>query len=215
MVQKQDTPKRKMERMNERQDLRNRIIEAATRLFRRDGIRQVRMDDVASALSISKKTLYEVFVDKETLLLEVVKLTSEALCMGIRDILANSTNVVEQIYLLYKRVIEHSREVNALFFTELTRYAEVEAYFERMHAEHSRYVKEWLKKGVKQGLLRDDINYDIFLQQDGFQIDKLLRNPSVREYPAEVIYRSVVLVLLRGLATEEGLKVIEKIKIED
>ena len=184
-------------------------------LFRRDGIRQVRMDDVASALSISKKTLYEVFVDKETLLLEVVKLTSEALCKGIRDILANSTNVVEQIFLLYKRVIEHSREVNPLFFIELARYAEVEAYFERMHVEHSCYVKEWLKKGVMQGLLRNDINYDIFLQQDGFQIDKLLRNPSVREYPAEVIYRSVVLVLLRGLATEEGLKVIEEIKIED
>ena len=204
-----------MEKTNDRQELRERIIGAASQLFRCHGIKQVRMDDVASALGISKKTLYEVFTDKEALLLEVVKLTSGALCVGIRDILACSTNVVEQIFLLYKRVIEHSREVNPLFFIELTRYAEVEMYFDHMHAEHACYVKEWLMQGVKQGLLRDDINYDLFLQQDGFQIDKLLKNPSVREHTAEVIYRSVVLVLLRGLATEKGLKVIEEIKIED
>ena len=68
--------------------------------------------------------------------------------------------------------------------------------------------------GVEQGLLRDDINYDVFLQQDGFQIDKLLTNPSVRNFPAEVVYRSVVLVLLRGMATEEGLKVIKALNVE-
>ena len=201
-----------VEKTNDKHELRMRIINAATMLFQQHGIKQVRMDDVASELGISKKTLYGAFADKEAILLEVVKLTSEALCMGIRDILANSTNVVEQIYLLYKRVIEHSREVNALFFIELTRYAEVEAYFERMHAEHSRYVKEWLKKGVKQGLLRDDINYDVFLRQDGFQIDKLMRNPAVRTYDPEVIYNSVVLVLLRGMATERGLEIIKGLK---
>ena len=102
--------------------------------------------------------------------------------------------------------------INPLFFTDLIRYAEVEAYFERMHAEHACYVKEWLMMGVKQGLLRDDINYDVFLRQDGFQIDKLLTNPSVRSYPAEVIYRSVVLVLLRGMATEKGMIVIEELE---
>ena len=145
-------------------------------------------------------------------MLEVVKLTSASLCTGIKEILASSSNVVEQIFLLYKRIIEHVRVINPLFFTDLIRYAEVEAYFERMHAEHACYVKEWLMMGVKQGLLRDDINYDVFLRQDGFQIDKLLTNPSVRSYPAEVIYRSVVLVLLRGMATEKGMIVIEELE---
>ena len=92
------------------------------------------------------------------------------------------------------------------------RYSEMEAYFDRMHAEHLGYVKRWLQQGVEQGLLRSDIDYDVFLQQDGFQIDKLLRNPAVRKYPAEVIYNSVVLVLLRGLATEKGLAIIENLK---
>lgn len=201
-----------MEKTNDKLELRERIVCAATLLFQQHGIKQVRMDDVASQLGISKKTLYGAFADKEAILLEVVKLTSASLCVGIKEVLASSSNVLEQIFLLYKRIIEHAREINPLFFTDLIRYTEVEAYFERMHAEHARYVKEWLMVGVKQGLLRDDINYDVFLRQDGFQIDKLLTNPSVRSYPAEVIYRSVVLVLLRGMATEKGMIVIEKLE---
>ena len=188
-----------VEKTNDKLELRERIINAATVLFQQHGIKQVRMDDVASKLGISKKTLYGAFADKEAILLEVVKLTSAAFCEAIRSTLLQSTNVVEQIFLLYKRVIEHCREVNPLFFTELMRYSELEAYFNRMHTEHFGYVKEWLQEGVRQGLLRNDIDYDVFLQQDGFQIDKLLRNPSVRNFPAEVIYNSVVLVLLRDV----------------
>lgn len=201
-----------MQKTPEKLELRERIVRTATTLFQRDGIKQVRMDDVASQLGISKKTLYSVFADKEAILLEVVKLTSTAFCEGMRNTLNQSSNVLEQIYLLYKRVIEHCREVSPLFFIELMRYTEMEAYFDRMHAEHFGYVRQWLQEGVRQGLLRDDIDYDVFLQQDGFQIDKLLRNPAVRKYPAEVIYNSVVLVLLRGLATEKGLAIIENLK---
>ena len=200
-----------MEKTIDKPALRERIINVSMMLFKQHGIKQVRMDDVASELGISKKTLYSAFADKEAILFEVVKLTSASFCEGIKETLLSSTNVLEQIFLLYKRVIEHSREVSPLFFTELMRYTEMEAYFNRMHAEHFGYVKQWLQEGVKQGLLRDDIDYDVFLQQDGFQIDKLLRNPAVRKYPAEAIYNSVVLVLLRGLATEKGLAIIENL----
>ena len=131
-----------IEKTNDKPELRERIISAAAKLFQEHGIKQVRMDDVASGLGISKKTLYATFADKEAILLEVVKLTSESLCQGLKETLMNSSNVLEQIFWLYKRIIEHSREVNPLFFTELIRYAEVEAYFERMHAEHANYTTQ-------------------------------------------------------------------------
>ena len=108
-----------MEKMIDKQALRERIINASMMLFKQHGIKQVRMDDVASELGISKKTLYGAFADKEAILLEVVKLTSSAFCEAVKDTLSHSTNVLEQIFFLYKRVIEHSREVSPLFFTEL------------------------------------------------------------------------------------------------
>lgn len=202
-----------MEKSTDRAELRERIIDAATQLFQAQGVKQVRMDDVARELSISKKTLYETFADKEELLLEVVKVTSSSLCEDIWAILESSVSVLEQIFMLYSQVIKHCRGVNPLFFVELIRYPKVEALFEREHARHSIHTKAWLQKGVEEGLLRDDVNYEVFLRQGGFQIDKLLTNPEVRKYPAEVIYKSVVLVMLRGLATKKGLEIIEQWKI--
>ena len=201
-----------MEKSVEKTDLRERIVTTASRLFQAQGVKQVRMDDVARELSVSKKTLYELFADKEELLLEVVKVISMGFHQNIKEIICSSANVLEQIFMLYKRVIEHCREVNPLFFIELMRYPQVQTFFEQVHVQHADRIKEWLMMGVKQGLLRDDVNYEVFLRQDGFQKDKLLINPEVRNYPPRVIYDSVVLVMLRGLATDKGLEIIKQWK---
>ena len=201
-----------MEKSVEKTDLRERIVTTASRLFQAQGVKQVRMDDVARELSVSKKTLYELFADKEELLLEVVKVISMGFHQNIKEIICSSANVLEQIFMLYKRVIEHCREVNPLFFIELMRYPQVQTFFEQVHVQHADRIKEWLMMGVKQGLLRDDVNYEVFLRQDGFQMDKLLINPEVRNYPPRVIYDSVVLVMLRGLATDKGLEIIKQWK---
>ena len=47
---------------------RERIIEHAMEMFATQGIKSVRMDDIASQLGMSKRTLYELFGDKEELL---------------------------------------------------------------------------------------------------------------------------------------------------
>ena len=201
-----------MEKSVEKTDLRERIVTTASRLFQAQGVKQVRMDDVARELSVSKKTLYELFADKEELLLEVVKVISMGFHQNIKEIICSSANVLEQIFMLYKRVIEHCRDVNPLFFIDLMRYPQVQAFFEQVHVQHADRIKEWLMMGVKQGLLRDDVNYEVFLRQDGFQMDKLLINPEVRNYPPRVIYDSVVLVMLRGLATDKGLEIIKQWK---
>ena len=44
-----------------KQGLKSTILETAMKLFVKNGIRAVRMDDVASELSISKRTLYEIY----------------------------------------------------------------------------------------------------------------------------------------------------------
>ena len=60
-----------------RVSLRERIIEKAMQDFSMHGIRAVKMDDLANELGISKRTLYEIFKDKETLLFEGMKVYSE------------------------------------------------------------------------------------------------------------------------------------------
>ena len=63
-----------MKEEHTRDEVRNLILNAALEQFMSKGIKEVKMDDIASLLSVSKRTIYELFSDKEELLLEALKL---------------------------------------------------------------------------------------------------------------------------------------------
>ena len=53
-------------------ETKNRIAEKAEELYMRFGIRSVSMENMAEALGMSKKTLYQYYADKDQLVVEVV-----------------------------------------------------------------------------------------------------------------------------------------------
>ena len=61
--------------------VKEHIVLAAAKAFAQKGVKTVRMDDIATGLSISKRTLYELFHDKEDLLLDVMKLHREEMLL--------------------------------------------------------------------------------------------------------------------------------------
>ena len=54
-------------------ETRDRIVESAIELFNRNGCKGVTMDDIAGSIHISKRTLYEVFANKNELVLACLK----------------------------------------------------------------------------------------------------------------------------------------------
>ena len=59
-----------------KKNLKPAILEEAMSRFREYGIRAVKMDDIAKNMGISKRTLYEVYSDKEDLLVDVARLAA-------------------------------------------------------------------------------------------------------------------------------------------
>ena len=80
---------------NYRQELRQRILAAAMMAFRQKGVRAVRMDDIASQLSISKRTLYEIYSNKELLLYECVRDHDETMERILAEQLAPDSSVMD------------------------------------------------------------------------------------------------------------------------
>ena len=78
-----------------REELRERILTVAMEMFYKSGIKPVRMDDIANNLSISKRTLYEVFQDKETLLLECLVRGRELQNSYMNEVDIQKSNVLE------------------------------------------------------------------------------------------------------------------------
>ena len=107
---------------SQRAELRERILVTATEAFASKGIKSITMDDIAAALGISKRTLYEVFSDKETLLEECILKGQKEGDEFLRNVLASSENVLEVLLKCYQRSIEQIHATNKQFFEDIKKY---------------------------------------------------------------------------------------------
>ena len=101
-----------------RRELKEKIIEAAGLLFAEHGIKGITMDDIAASFGISKRTLYEVFADKETLLIECIRRDMEQENEYMKQI-SKSCNVLEILLKRYQRSIERYHATSKRFFEDL------------------------------------------------------------------------------------------------
>ena len=71
-------------------------------LFKQRGIKAVKMDDIAAALSISKRTLYEVYDKKEDLLLAGARHDHEELLRHIQEYALTAENEIDIVVTFFK-----------------------------------------------------------------------------------------------------------------
>lgn len=85
-------------------ELRNRILKAAMTEFLHKGVKSVKMDDIANTLAISKRTLYEIYSNKEELLLEAVRIHEQEFNDHMLQYsLDKNHNVMDIIIEFYKK----------------------------------------------------------------------------------------------------------------
>lgn len=98
-----------------RVELRERIILAAVELFTTNGIKSITMDEIAASLGISKRTLYEVFPDKETLLEECILKSQKDGDIFVKGVIETSSNgigsFVEMLSVEHRAFSCHEQEV--------------------------------------------------------------------------------------------------------
>lgn len=193
-----------------RVELRNRIIVKATEAFTSNGIKCVTMDDIATSLGISKRTLYEVFVDKETLLKEVILKKEKEQNDFLVSTLAESTNVLEVILVCFQKSIEVFHNTNKRFFEDLKKYPTVYNLMKNNRERESDGTIAFFKTGVEQGIFRDDVNFSIVNLLVREQFDLLMNTDICNEYPFIEVYESIMFTFIRGIATEKGAQVLEK-----
>jgi len=103
----------------QRLELRERIIDTALNSFATHGIKSITMDDIAAALGISKRTLYEVFSDKETLLMECLLKAQREGDAYVKDVYEKASNVLEVLLKLYQRSIEKFHNTNNKYLQKI------------------------------------------------------------------------------------------------
>ena len=192
-----------------RPELRERIIETAVEAFTTHGIKSITMDDIANSLGISKRTLYEVFSDKESLLEECILKGQKEADEFIREVLATAENVLEVLLKCYLRSIEKFHATNKKFFEDIKKYPKAYELLRNRSDQDSAETIHFFKDGVKQGIFRADVNFAIVNLLVREQIDLLMNTDICKEYSFLEVYESIMFTYLRGILTEKGARELE------
>ena len=189
--------------------LKGRILKAAMKAFAEQGVKAVRMDDVAQSLSISKRTLYEIYKDKEELLYQGVVQFDQEAKQSMSAFIEQAPSVMDIIMEAYQRRVVRTGSVNPLFYEDIQKYPKVVDYLNKEREHTYASFIELLRRGVSEGYFRTDIDYELVAQMFNAINTFVMTQHLLSRYSIQEVFTNMLLVPLRGFCTEKGLQVIE------
>lgn len=195
-------------------ETRHKLLKGAEELFMRYGVRSITMDEIARHLSISKKTLYQYFADKDDI---VASVTETHLNREREEYLANTStarNAVEELVNLSLCMKENLKGMNPSLLFDLQKYHHkawrIWTEFKNVFIRNS--VINNLKRGIEQGLYRNDIDPEILAVvriesvQLGFDEQLFPRD----RYNLTQVQTAILEHFVHGLLTDKGRKLYQK-----
>ena len=195
-------------------DNKDRIIEGAAQLFRMYGIRSVTMDSIASHLGMSKRTIYEIFADKDELLMGVMKWMAERQKDLVKKVLDDSDNAIAAIFKLLEVNRDHFQEMSPAFQADLKRFHYEILMKKSDKCEMPDYSSTIMvfEKGQKEKLFRKDINADLSNRCMDSLAKSIFNNDlyPYDEFTRREVIKNTIINYLRGISTPEGLDLVNK-----
>jgi len=193
---------------------KDRIRETAHNLVMQYGIRSISMDDIAAALGMSKKTIYQYYADKDELIEEVVAAViqyNQQCCEQDRQ---SADNAIHEIFLGMEFMMEIFRSMNNSLLFDMQKYHPTAFQKFAKHKNDYLYtmIKENLLRGMKEELYRTDIKVDILSR---FRVESVIL-PFSPEFHGKVksslaeIEEEILLNFLFGLVSQKGYKLVLK-----
>ena len=181
-------------------------MKVATREFTTIGVKSVKMDDIARKLKISKRTLYEIYDNKEQLLLEsVARRIHEFDATLERFDSSGEKQVIDIILEFYRLQMEELRDMNPVYYEDLHKYPRVMSFLEQVNKEHKAHSKDFFKRGVLEGYFRNEFNYELISLLGNNVMQNVMESKLYNTYSLQDIFRNVVMLFIRGLCTAKGI----------
>lgn len=192
-----------------RDEVKRRVIEAAAHAFQTKGIKDVTMDELARRLTMSKRTLYQLFADKEELLLECMAYHAEHERRYMKQALAGTDNVVSLILYAFERRMREAEDLPPQFLPELKKYPRVLRFLRERHDAQVEQGVAFLQRGKEQGLLRPEIDLRIVFEAMGALIEFSLNDEMLAAHTPTELSMNTLFVYLRGCTTPAGARLMD------
>ncbi len=188
-----------------------KIVAKATDMFLKLGFKSVTMDDIAGEMSISKKTIYKYFENKELLIAEGTMMVHEKIHETIEAIVAQNFNAIEENFEIRKMFKEMFNAFdNSPVYQLKKHYPEIHDQFMCREIEDCNMVfRQNILKGIEQGLYRENINVDSFVKFYYTLIFSINENTKSEKDVFALEYDALE-YHTRALATQKGILELEK-----
>lgn len=178
-----------------------KVLDATLRVFNEKGLKFT-MDDIAAEVSMSKKTIYVLFEDKQSMFMEMVDYCFDGIKEAERRVLeSEGLDTVEKIRAVLSVLPDGYKDVNfSLLFELRDKYPEIYKQVENRLETGWESTIALLEQGMKEGVIRP-INVALFKTvfeatiEQFFTRDVLVRNQISYAYAL----KEVVDILVDGI----------------
>lgn len=188
--------------------MKEKIINKSTEMFLTLGFKSVTMDDIASELGISKKTIYVHFPNKHKLVEVVTMHMFNVISHGIDFICALNKNPIEEIYDIKNLVRDHLKGEQSSPQQQLQKYYPkiFETLKEKQIKVMDSCVKDNLKRGIELGLYRPNLNLEFITK---IYFSNIIALKDIRLFPLNQFSKNELMDYyleyhIRGISTEKG-----------
>lgn len=191
------------------------IINRVKELYFRYGIKSVTMDDVARELSISKKTLYQHFEDKEKLVEEVVNALLTEKTELVDNLINDCADAISEMVMIHQFMDKMSREHSYAMENDLRKYYP-NSFSKIMSTKRSHMYKvaiENIQRGQKEGYYRPEVNGEIIAKTVLLRFESSIDSCifTSEELLSQDFFNEILNYHVRGIATAKGIKRLEEI----
>lgn len=201
---------------------RENVIKHVSQMIVTLGVKSVRMDDVASSMAMSKRTLYEMFGDKEELLYESLAFLINERGARLTNLTRNCDNMLEVLLLSVRELCGNGigSELELRLAYNLKKfYPSVYDRVRKYHSEHGlKGLRFALDKCNSEGLLDPHADIELMAQLFLMTVGMYMSDGNVtlpKHVSREEAFAAMTINFLRGIASVKGLQVIDQTLARD
>lgn len=178
------------------------------------GIKSMRMDDIATNLGISKRTIYEIVKDKNYLVEKSVQHIFEKEKKLDEKVALESKNIIEA-FITYIKLMPERKRVHGRIIDNLKKY--YPDIFEKAVKDRNESLQLYLVISIKQG-----IETELFIKEVNVELTVLFFMDSIfgvfsrteADLPQGISQQEAlkynILCFFRGISTEKGVEIVDK-----
>ena len=200
-------------------EIKNDILHEAIKLFFEKGYKKVTVDEIASNLSISKKTLYKYYESKQDLLERTFENWKQKITSEINEILDEAdATFIDKLKDIMSHIGVAMGRLNSDLITDVQEnmpdlWNRINNY--KQEAAFLRFNR-LIEEGIEKGQIKKDINKNLVVALYACAIDNLLDPKFLNSLPADMkkklpkyhsdIFDNTLKIIYEGILTDEAIK---------